>query len=190
MSNLFIIISSCLALISPIVYSRSIIWGQTKPHRTTRFTILVTTILGTTSLLAQGNHVAVWLAGVSALQAIFLFFLSLKHGMGGWSKSDMTCLVISLAGIVAWQTTTNPIFGLAASILADFAGMVPAIIKTYHRPETEIASFYILDTLAGVFSLLAIKNFIPQEIAYPIYIALINLTMAALAGRRRYRPAI
>ena len=185
MPSLFIAISSILALISPITYARAIFRGEARPHRTTRFTILLTTVIGTASLLAQHNTVAVWLAGVSAIQAIFIFILSIKYGMGGWSKSDIACLVIAIFGIILWKTTDNPILALYASIAADFTGMVPAIVKTYNHPETEVWYFYGLDTLAGLFSMAALSVWTVQEFSYPVYILIINGVMVALSLRKK-----
>ncbi|MBI4835687.1 MAG: hypothetical protein HY817_00345 [Candidatus Abawacabacteria bacterium] len=187
MQILFIVISSILALISPIIYARAILKGEAKPHRTTRFVLLIITALSTASLLANNNTVAVWLAGVSTLQAIIIFILSIKQGMGGWAKLDILCLVIALVGVVAWQTTNNPLIGLYCSILADFTGMVPALIKTYRLPKTEIATFFALDTVAAIFTLLATTIFSMENIAYPIYIFLINLVMCSLIVTPRLR---
>lgn len=180
MKSTFIIISSVLALISPIVYTKAILQGDARPHRTTRLVLLIITTLTTASLFAQGNHVAIWLAGVSALQSLIIFIVSLKHGMGGWSKVDISCLLIALLGISLWQITKNPVIALYFAIGADITGMIPAIIKTYRQPETEIWTFFILDTFAGGFSLLALTNWTIQEFSYPFYIMIINFFMVLL----------
>lgn len=180
MSAFFIFLSSFLALISPLVYAKAILKGRAKPHRTTRFVLLVITSLATASLFAQHDTVAIWLAGVSALQAILLFILSIHHGMGGWAKVDVLCLLVALAGIVLWQTTKEPALALYASIAADFTGMVPAIIKTYKYPHTEIWSFFLLDFFAAIFSLLALKAWTVHEFSYPLYIMVINSIMVLL----------
>ena len=182
-ASLFILISSLLALFSPITYVRAILRGEARPHRTTRFTILLTTILSTLSLLAQHNSVAVWLAGVSAFQATIIFILSIKYGMGGWSRSDIACLVISISGIILWQTTNNPLLALYASIIADLTGMIPSLIKTYRLPHTEVWYFYFLDTLAASFNLAAVSTWTLQQYSYPLYLILINGAMALLALR-------
>lgn len=190
MRTILIASSSVLALISPIIYARSILGGKARPHRTTRFVLLLITALSTASLIAQHNTVAVWLAGVSTLQAILIFALSIKRGMGGWSRSDILCLVIALIGIVAWQTTKNPVFGLYFSIFADFTGMVPALIKTYRLPHTENVWFFGLDAIAGILTLLAVVTFTAEQTAYPIYIAIINAAMAFLILRPRFSRSI
>lgn len=185
----FIFLSSLLAFISPLVYAKAILKGQARPHRTTRFVLLLITSLATASLFAQHDTVAVWLAGVSALQTILLFVLSIHHGMGGWAKTDVLCLLVALAGIVLWQTTKEPSLALYASIAADFTGMIPAIIKTYKYPNTEIWSFFLLDFFAAIFSLLALKAWTVREFSYPLYIMVINLIMVLLIILRpKFQP--
>ncbi|PJA37116.1 hypothetical protein CO181_04855 [candidate division WWE3 bacterium CG_4_9_14_3_um_filter_43_9] len=183
MPSVFIIISSLLALISPIVYSIAIFKGEAKPHRTTRLVLLLITSLTTASLFAQKNQVAIYLAGVSTIQSIMIFTLSLKRGMGGWSKTDLSCLFIALIGIVLWKVTENPVVALYCAIGADFTGMIPALAKTYKFPKTEVWTFYLLDVFAAFFILLALETWTLQEYSYPIYIMLINLVMVILIVR-------
>jgi hypothetical protein len=183
MPHPFILISTILALISPLIYARAILKGEAKPHRTTRLVLLIITALTTASLFAQHDTVAIWLAGVSTLQSIIVFTLSLKYGMGGHSRSDITCLVIALIGIVLWQVTKNPIVALYFAILADFTGFAPTLVKTYKQPETEYYLFFLMDVFAGIFSLLAVKTWAPEQISYPIYILLINLVEVMLILR-------
>jgi len=183
MDTMFIILSSVLALISPIVYVKAILSGDAKPHRTTRLVLLIITSLATLSLFAQHDTVAIWLAAISTLQSIVIFFLSIKYGMGGLSKIDVFCFVIAMGGIILWQTTNDPSLALYTSILADFIGMVPALLKTYRFPETEIWTFYALDTAAAFFSLLAVKIYTLQQFSYPLYLMIINFFMVILAVR-------
>ncbi len=183
MPSVFIVISSILALISPVVYSQAILKGEAKPHRTTRLVLLLITLLTTVSLFVQNNHVAIWLAGISTIQSVIIFSLSLKYGMGGWSKTDFICLLIALFGIILWKTTNNPVLALYAAIAADFTGMIPALIKTYYHPETEVWNFYLLDVFAAGFTLLALRQWTLQEFSYPIYIMLINLIMVLIIMR-------
>jgi len=183
MPNPLILLSSLIALISPIIYARAIFRGEAKPHRTTRLVLLTITLLSTFALFAQHDTVAIWLSGVSALQAIFIFILSLKYGMGGYSLSDGACLIVAIVGILLWQITKNPAIGLYFAILADFTGMVPSLIKTYKMPHTEIYMFFLLDVFAALFSLLAVKQWTAAEVSYPLYIMLINLAMVVLVLR-------
>jgi type IV secretory pathway VirB2 component (pilin) len=183
MHTYFIIISTVLALISPVVYCIAILKGEAKPHRTTRFVFLIISTLTTASLVVQGNTTAVWLAGASFLQSIVIFILSIKRGMGGWAKSDIVCLLAALFGIGMWKVTQSPVLALYFAIGADFIGMLPALIKTYHFPKTEVWTFYLLDVFAACFSLLALKQWTVGEYSYPAYIVFINLAMVVLIMR-------
>ncbi len=186
MQTLFLIISIILPLISPLIYSKAILKGDAKPHRTTRFVLLLINALATASLLAQHNNVAAWLAGASLLQSIIVFTLSIKHGMGGWAKMDVICLAIALLGIIAWQTTNDPVLALYFAILADFTGIVPTIIKTYHHPETEIWSFFLIDAVAACFNLLALQSWTINGYVYPAFLLLINSAMVPLILRPKF----
>jgi hypothetical protein len=188
MHTALIVASSILVLISPLIYARSILNGVSKPHRTTRFVLLLITALSTAALFAQHDRVAIWLAGASTLQAILIFILSIKRGMGGWSRVDMVCLCIAFVGIAAWQSSSDPLLGLYFSILADFVGMVPALLKTYALPHTENIWFFALDAVAGVFTLAAVNAYTAEQVAYPIYILVVNAAMVAIISRRYFSP--
>ncbi|MDB5182396.1 MAG: hypothetical protein JWO47_180 [Candidatus Saccharibacteria bacterium] len=183
------IVSAILALIAPVIYCRAILRGDAKPHRTTRFVLLLITILTFASLLAQHNHQAIWLASASAIQAVFIFALSIKHGMGGRDKSDIICLVIALAGMILWRITKQPVLALYFAILADFTGMIPALIKTYRKPETEIWSYFGIDVIAGMLTLLASKEWTVKAVLYGLYIMVINICMVSiiLYGQRKQK---
>lgn len=180
MKSIFLLLSVLLPIYSPWVYAKSILRGEAKPHRTTQFVLLVITLLTTSSLLAQNDRVAIWLAAVSAFQGVVIFILSLKYGMGGWAKTDLFCLLFAGLGIILWQTTHDPAVGLYFSIAADCIGMIPTLIKTYHAPETENMSFFALDSVAAGFNLLAHTSWGLTEITYPLYLLLINFTMVLL----------
>lgn len=178
--------STILVLSSPLVYIRSILRGISKPHRTTRFVLLIITGLSTAALW-DAKGAAFWLALASFIQALLIFILSIKRGMGGWAKIDIACLIIALIGIVLWQTSGQPAVGLFASIIADYVGMVPALIKTYKHPNTEDWRFYAMDTIAGMLSILALEIYTLYTLSYPIYIVLINAAMVAIILLRQNR---
>jgi hypothetical protein len=110
--------------------------------------------------------------------------------MGGVAKSDIVCLIIALIGIALWKTTSNPTYALFASIASDLAGQVPMLIKTYHYPETEVWTFYFIDVLAAIVSIVAITRWTYQEFSYPLYIVFIDGLTIAFILRRKIIPKI
>jgi len=87
-------------------------------------------------------------------------------------------------GIVAWQTTKDPVLGLYLGIIADFVGTVPTIIKSYRFPNTENWSFYGIDAIAGFCNVLAVTDRSLQAYVYPAYLVWINVIIALLARRK------
>lgn len=184
MKTIFLVLSVVLPIYSTIPYARSIIAGITTPHRTTRLVYLIIGILTTLSLLASGDRIALWISAVSTLQATVLFFLGLKYGVGGWSKTDMVCLLFAMIGVLAWQKTRDPLLGLYFGIAADFMGTIPTIIKTWWFPKSEEPTFYLLDATAGLCNLLALVSWTVGDFSYPLYLFLINALVALLIFRK------
>ncbi len=180
MRSVLISMSSILALISYIVYVVAIVRGDARPHRTTRFCTALITVLAMASLFAQGSTSAVWLSVVFAGGSCIIFALSLWRGMGGWSASDILCLLTSVAGVLFWNVTNDPLLGLIFFIGADFVGQLPMLFKTYRLPHTEVWTFYFLDVMAALCTLAAAGQWSASEVAYPLYVVALDASIIYL----------
>ncbi len=187
MKEIFFGLSILLEVIGYLMYLKAILAGNAKPHRTTRLVILVIANIAAFSLFAQQNYVVFWLASVAVLFSWIIFLLSFKYGMGGWEKTDIVCLIIALSGIVLWKATDDPFLALYAAILADFTGMVPTLLKTYHKPHTEVWYFFFLSGISAVCNIVALHTFMFKDYLYPLYLVVINMLMAFLALRKKLR---
>jgi hypothetical protein len=183
--NFLLILSNALVVLAYLIYIQAILAGKARPHRTTRLTIFIIVILSAITLFAQGNLTAFWLAGLSSVFCLIILLLTIRRGMGGWDRIDIASLIIAGAGIIIWQMTNNPVLGLYASILADFAGVFPTIIKTYHQPKTETWKFFFLGGSAALLNLGAqeVKTF--ANIVYPLYLFLVNYLLVAIILKRK-----
>ena len=179
MQQALIALSSVVIFAAYLIYEWSIIVGRTRPHRTTRFVLLIITALGFASLIAQHDRAAVWLIGICAVHSAIVFLMSLKYGMGGYEKIDLVCLAIAILGIAVWKLTDDPAIGLYASVAADFTSMIPALNKTYKQPHTEYWLSYIFDIVASLLTLAAVTDWQIQSTLYPLYIVLVNTIMLA-----------
>ena len=186
MQNTFLILSTIIGLLTPIIGIRSILKGEFKPQRITRFIFLILTSIFVASLFAQNNQTAIYLAVLQWTGSLAVFILSIKFGVGGTDKSDIAVLFLALTAIVIWKVTDNPALALYMSLFADFIGILPTLIKSFFQPETEDPKLYFSDVLAGLFSLLAIRSLVFADIVFPAYIFLINLVCVILifAGRK------
>ncbi len=159
--------------------------GVTRPQRMTRLVLSIITTITFIGLLAQKNYAVLGLAFVSMLQGYAILGFSIKRGIGGKNPLDFICLGIAATGIILWQVTNEPLLAIVFSILADFAGMIPAVIKTYHLPFTESWPFFALDSMAGIFAFLAITDVSLKTAVYPIYIFVINGVMLSVIVARQ-----
>jgi hypothetical protein len=160
MQAFLLTLSTILIVAAGLIYCASIIRGRTKPHRTTRFVVLVILTLSFVSILAaHANLGAKVYSGILFVSAIAFLGLSLRagSGMGGTSVFDWVCLVVALAGVVAWQVSDNPILGIWFALLADLIAYLPAYVKTWRYPHTETPWLYALSALASFLSLVAYK---------------------------------
>lgn len=158
MQTVLLTLSTILITLAGVIYCASIIRGRTKPHRTTRFAVLVILTLNFFSILAaHGNLGAEVYSGILFISAIAFLLLSLKSGMGGLSAFDLTCLVIALSGVVAWRLAANPILGVWFAVLGDLVAYLPAFYKTWKHPHTESPWLYALSGSASFIGLIAYR---------------------------------
>jgi hypothetical protein len=184
MQNIFIWASNALVFSSYLAYEWAMLKGKAKPHRTTRLVLFIIVVLGFFSMYAQGDRVVVWFLGICSVQSLIMLLMSIKYGMGGWAKEDLLALFIAIVGIVTWKITDNPSLGLYAAVIADFAGMVPALIKTYKFPKTEYWLTYVFDLAAILLTGLAIQNGGFNDYLYPVYLFSVNGLMMILLLRK------
>ena len=181
--EVLVTLSAILVIISPITYIVSIARGNSKPHRMTRFILSFVLTLNFLSILAaHGNMGAKIFAGITFVQAIVIFFMSLWRGMGGTSRTDFMCLAIAAIGIIGWKVTGNPVVGIWFSILADLSAYFPAFIKTWNHPKTESPWFYGIAAASAILSLIAYK--IDVASIFQIYIAISCFIMIGFIYRK------
>jgi hypothetical protein len=180
MQDVFLVISTIIGLITPIIGIRAVLRGEYKPHRITRLVLLIVTVLFVTTLIAQNDRTALYLALAQVIGSIGIFILSIKYGVGGTSKMDAVVFIGAMASLVIWKTTNDAALGLYASILTDLIGFSPTIIKAWKDHTSEEWKFYACDVLASFFNLLALKSLLFNEVVFPVYIFLINLLITLI----------
>ena len=187
MNQIFLIISIITGFVSPIIGVTSVLKGRFRPQRMTRFLIFLISLLFVGTLHAQGDRNSIYMATTQLLGSAALFYLSLRRGMGGNTKFDWVVFTMAIGSLIIWQTTKNPLLGLLMSLMTDFIGFVPTLIKTWKYPETEEWKFYMSDVVASFFSILSITVVSLSNLAFPVYILLINITsVVMILGRKRY----
>lgn len=187
MKTLFLGISIITGFISPMIGIYSIVRGDFRPQRMTRFLIFLLSLLMVGTLWAQGDRNGIFIAGAQLVGGFIILLLSIKKGIGGYGLFDGIVFVMTIASLVVWQTTKNPTLGLVISIVTDLIAFSPTIVKTWKMPGTEEWKFYMSDVVASFFSILSISVYTVGNLAFPAYILAINtVSVVMILGRKKY----
>jgi len=187
MLQLFGILSGILAVLAPIPYIRDIFLLKTKPQRTAFFIWSVLGAIAFFSQLAKGASSSLWLPGVETFVVTVIFILSIKYGVGGFSKKDYIALTIAALGLIAWYFTKEAAIALYIVIIIDLTGTYLAVDKAYQDPGSETLITWITAAIAGMLATFAVGNLNIVLLSYPFYVFLANaaVVVAILMGRRK-----
>lgn len=186
----FAILSGVIVLFGGPPYLIDILKGKTKPQRTTW---LIWSVLGVTAFISQvqlGAHWSLVFAGMNALGNLIVFALSLKFGVGGWKRGDVVALGIAAVGIVASLVTSTPLIALLGVIVADFAGTILTLEKTFRMPSSETSITWFFLGTSSLFGALSVGSWSFTLLLYPVYmVAATYGVLVAQALGARLRPA-
>jgi len=188
MEKYFAVISGLFALAASPPYIIDTLKGRTKPQRMTWF---IFTALSTIALISQWSLGASWslvFLALDALASLTVLILSLTYGVGGYTRLDMFALVIAFGGAVVSILTDKPIVALLGVIIADLAGVLLTIKKTYEDPASETTLSWMLFGFAATFGALAVGRVELELLLYPIYIATVCFAVPATQLISRKRP--
>lgn len=173
MEKYFAVISGLFALAASPPYIIDTLNNKTKPQRMTWF---IFTVLSTIALISQWSLGASWslvFLALDALASLIVLVLSLSRGVGGYTRLDMLALAIALAGALVSILVDKPIIALLGVIIADLAGVLLTIKKTYQEPASETTLSWLLFGFAASFGALAVGKVELELLLYPIYIAIV-----------------
>jgi hypothetical protein len=189
MLQLFGYISAGLCLVMIFPYVRDIFWGKTQPVRASWWIWSILGSISFASQLAKGAGDSLWLTAGQTLAVIIVALLSIKYGVGGYTKRDMWALLLAGLGLILWYVNSEAAYALLIVIFIDTIGSILTMLKAYKQPTTETLSTWILSGTSGVFGTLAVGSINPILLAYPLYITVTNygIAVAILAGRRKLK---
>lgn len=183
------IVAGVLGLGGYIPYIISVLRGKTRPERATWFIWTLVGGLLAISYLYSGDRNTIWLPLGYFFGPFIVAILSIWYGYSTWSKLDTFCVTAALISIVPWILSSNPIFTLLLNVAIDATGAIPTVIKTYHEPETEDLTAWIVFFIANTIQVAAIQewNF---AATYPIYLFALALIMVLFIVKGKFKRTI
>ena len=188
--SVFSLLGTIFTLLCFVPYIVTILQGKTKPNRATWWVWAINgTVLSLGNLAAGADYTMLPIVcSVAAQWCVAL--LSIKYGEGGWNPLDRRCLIASGISFILWRILNYDLIAIVLPLLVDILAAIPTLKKSYISPETEDLLTYILYTIGGFFTVLAIQKWSLElssfEIAItPIYILFINGLIVLLLTRRK-----
>ncbi len=179
--------SAIIAVTGMLFYIVSILKRHTKPHRVTRLVATVILGLGTIGLYSAGDFSTFYVYCIYTSFSFAIFLLTLWHGVGGWTKTDIICLCVALCGIIVWQVSSHAIIAVFASIIASFIGTVPAFIKTYESPKTEYWVYYFCNIPSNLLIFFAHDTYTFSNSVFPLYYVAWNVLFLYFIFHKKIR---
>jgi hypothetical protein len=181
------VLAGGISVVDSVPYVRDILRGRTRPYRATWG---IWTLLGVTAFLAQLADGASWsllMVGAQAVGMTLVFGLSISRGTGRVGPVDVALIAVAAGGVVGWYASSRPVFATGCVVLADLAGVVLMLPKTWRDPGSETPSSFLLAGVAGGLGAVAVGAVDPSLLLYPGYFGAVNAGLAAvIVARRRF----
>jgi len=139
-----------------IPYIYEVLKGTDVPNRASWFIWSLSTATILFGVNATGTHEAIWVPIADAIGCFIIFILSIKLGVGGWSKTDKVSLLLCLLSLVVWWLTGNILVALIANLLIYVSGYIPTIKKSIKNPEQESFIAWTFFLIGVVLNLLTV----------------------------------
>jgi hypothetical protein len=176
-----------LILLGSADYIINTIKGKTKPNRVTWLIWSVAPIIGTAAAISNGVTWAILPTFMAGFAPLLVFIVSFFNKKSYWKLGggDYLCGALAIIALVLWGVTKDPNVAIFFSILADLLAATPTLIKAWHHPETESATFFIMSAIAQITGFIAMKEWSFSESAFGIYLFIVNISLAVIIYRKR-----
>jgi len=180
-------VAAAIALFGAVPYVIDTLRGRTRPNRATWTVYAVVGSLAVISSYAAGGRWSLLVGVAYAIGPIGILLASIRHGEGGWSPLDRSCLGLAALGLIGWAVSGDPRVGVVLQTVADAAGTVPTWVKAWRDPAHENRRAWTLYAIAALLNLFAITNWSIGEAFYNGWLVLCCTSIAAILWLRRAR---
>ena len=161
--------------------------GKTKPNRISWLLWAIAPMIATIAAISDGVGLAtlpVFMAGFGPMLVLIASFIN-KNSYWKLEKYDYLCGGFSILALILWGITKEPTVAIIFALISDGFASIPTIIKSWKAPETETYTTYALGVVGVSTSFLIMENFSLSEIAFPIYLLILNssLTLIIIRGK-------
>lgn len=187
MLQYLVLLGALVQLIGISSYIKDTVKGKTKPNRITWLMWSIAPIIATVAALSEGvtwTIIPTFMAGFGPL-LVFIFSFVNKKSYWKLSKFDYICGAFSVLALILWAVTSKASVAIFFSILSDLTASIPTLVKAWKQPETESTAPFSAGIFAQFTAAFAMKSWSFAEIAFPIYLVLINIILILIIIRKK-----
>lgn len=189
MFQYIVLIGAFVQLVGIFFYIRATVRGETKPNRVTWLMWSVAPLIGSVAAFSDGVRWAALPVFMSGFAPLLVFIASFVNPKSYWKleKFDYICGALSVLALILWGITKEPLIAIIFSIASDGFAAVPTIIKSWKHPDSESVEAYTTGLFNSLTSFFALRTFGISELAFPIYLVLVNSSLIAAVYKRRLK---
>lgn len=180
--------SALMALAAAPPYIISTVRGKVKPERATWFIFSALGMIAFISQVSLGASTSLIFVGLDGLGSLSIFALSIKYGVGGWTKLDRIVLAIAGVGVILSFVSQQALIALFGVVIADLCGVVPTVLKAYKEPDSESQLAWLLFATGALLTVLTIHDLRFDLLLYPLYLAAANYAVPIAMKLGRLKP--
>lgn len=179
----FVFLGVAIFAFGSIGYFLGTLKGKVKPNRVTWLIWALAPLIAFAAQVKEGvgihQSLLTFTVGFIPLLILGASFIN-KKSYWKIGKLDIICGTLSLLGLLLWQITGTGLIAIFFAIIADGLAAFPTVIKSIKFPETENWILYFANAISAGITLLTIKIWNFETFAFPLYIFLLTLLLAAL----------
>ncbi|MGH7175162.1 MAG: hypothetical protein ACREGR_02280 [Minisyncoccia bacterium] len=180
--------ASIILLLLIVPYIKTVMVGTTRPSAVSWIGWALLFAIETAAQASKGLSWSLAIPLISTCSTTIIAITALRMGRVVWTRADYFCITLAAAAVMLWALTSEPLFALVLSIVADLAVTIPSVIKTYHEPDSEPFFLWAIYTGACVLAVVATSPLTIYNLLVPVYTILGSLAIVVFArGRTSFK---
>jgi hypothetical protein len=182
-----VFLGAAVQLVGIWSYIKDTVKGDAKPNRVSWLLWSIAPLIGTAAAISDGVTWAILPVFMSGFGPLLVFIASFVNKNSYWKleKFDYWCGALSLLALLLWWITKIPEVAILFAILSDGLAAIPTLVKSWKYPETENAGPFTAGLFNSLTSFAAVKMWNFSSIAFPIYLVIVNISIALAIYRRK-----
>jgi hypothetical protein len=115
--------------------------------------------------------------------------MAFKNGVKIYTRFDIACQVLAIAGIIAWQLSGSPVLAVALALSVFLVASLPTWRHAWIAPHAETWEGFVLGGTGSFLTVVSLTQYGFIELAFPTAITLNSILMVSIILGQRQRSA-